>query len=137
MRWRSAVALTAAAFLGGVIATASILGLWWIRLELDEHEVRGDPGAANWQCDGARVVAFAFVSDGVVNVLVTLSDDEHRVWELMASPDYPARYLKPATAGRYPLLRLADGDLDGGSDRDVSLRVDGTNRWCTGTVALT
>ncbi|MBV6726565.1 hypothetical protein [Nocardioides daeguensis] len=129
---------TAAAALAGLtLGVAVTSGVSALREEIDSDLFRGsDPGAARWDCDDAEAVAVATLDDGIVHVLLVLTDERRRSWVLKRSPYHPRTVLEPRDDGTYPVIRVADGDTDGGFTRRVSLRADGADAWCTGTVSL-
>ncbi|WP_182377173.1 hypothetical protein [Nocardioides sp. WS12] len=138
-RWHFGPTVAVALCLGLAVGTGATIGVQAVRAELDsEAYSKTDPGAAIWQCSGAEVVAVAELDDGIVQVHLSLTDHQHRGWELMESPYYSRTDLEPLADGSYRPLQLADGDTDDGPSRLVSLRVaGGDGNWCRGTVSLT
>lgn len=137
------VATTAAAALAGLaLGVAVTSGVSALRQVGSDLFPGSDPGAARWHCDDAEAVAVATLDDGIVHVLLVLTDERRRSWVLKGSPYYPRTALDPRDDGTYPVIRVADGDTDGGFARRVSLRTvgadgsTGAGEWCTGTVSL-
>lgn len=129
-----------AAFAIGLLAGAlAVLGITaYVDRSDRTFETKTGPGAARWHCSEAEVVVTAVYNEqgGYVELLVSLEDKKRRTWELRESPYYPRTVVTPAHGGTYPQTRLADGDLDGGPTRRLSLRAVDTSGWCEGQVSL-
>jgi hypothetical protein len=95
-----------------------------------------DPGAAQWTCDGAAVIAAAVADGPAVIVTVTVSDERRRDWQVRME-GRGSGVLHWEDEQGYSGLTTFAGDLDDGPTRRVRIRPAGSAPWCEGSVSLT
>jgi hypothetical protein len=127
--------LVAAGGAGLVLGLLCALGTHALADATTDPYGQNRPGAAQWSCADGSVVAAAVLEDGVVQVSVTVRDEQARDWQVRVAGD--GGTLRPTADGGYPAHWTQTADLDDGPTRVVRARPAGTQQWCSGSVSLT